>query len=54
MSPAVTPILQPDAAAMLRQLQHLIEGDLDGAHDGTIELAWMRLTATSWRPIMCR
>jgi len=40
MSTAVTPILEPDSAAMARQLQHLVEGDLDGAHNGTIELAW--------------
>lgn len=36
----VQPILSPDAAAMRQHLEHLFGGDLDGAHDGLIELAW--------------
>jgi hypothetical protein len=37
---AVDPILAPDPDAMRRQLEHVFHGDLDGAHDGLIELAW--------------
>jgi hypothetical protein len=37
---AVTPILAPDPDAMRKQLEHVFHGDLDGAHDGLIELAW--------------
>lgn len=40
MRAAVTPILAPDSEAMRRQLEHVFLGDLDGAHDGLIELAW--------------
>jgi KaiC/GvpD/RAD55 family RecA-like ATPase len=40
MRAAVTPILAPDSEAMQRQLEHVFHGDLDGAHDGLIELAW--------------
>ena len=40
MRAAVTPILAPDSEAMRRQLEHVFHGDLDGAHDGLIELAW--------------
>jgi len=40
MRAAVTPILVPDSEAMQRQLEHVFHGDLDGAHDGLIELAW--------------
>lgn len=36
----VAPILKPDPDAMRRQLEHVFLGDLDGAHDGLIELAW--------------
>lgn len=36
----VQPILSPDAAAMRQHLEHLFGGDLDGAHDGLVELAW--------------
>ena len=39
MRAAVTPILAPDSEAMRRQLEHVFHGDLDGAHDGLIELA---------------
>jgi hypothetical protein len=37
---AVDPILSPDPEAMRRQLEHVFLGDLDGAHEGLIELAW--------------
>jgi len=40
MTSAVQPILDPDPEAMRRQLEHVFLGDLDGAHDGLIELAW--------------
>jgi len=40
MSNAVAPILEPDSDAMRRQLEHVFLGDLDGAHNGLIELAW--------------
>lgn len=40
MRAAVTPILAPDPDAMRRQLEHVFHGDLDGAHDGLVELAW--------------
>lgn len=40
MRAAVTPIIAPDSEAMRRQLEHVFLGDLDGAHDGLIELAW--------------
>jgi hypothetical protein len=36
----VIPLMQPDADAMLRHLEHLFGGFLDGCHDGLIELAW--------------
>ena len=40
MRAAVTPILAPDPDAMRRQLEHVFHGDLDGAHDGLVELTW--------------
>ena len=40
MSDNVHPIVEPDAGQMLRHVQHLFGGDLDGCHDGKIELAW--------------
>ncbi len=40
MPNAVSPILVPDPEAMRKQLEHVFFGDLDGAHDGLIELAW--------------
>lgn len=36
----VAPILPPDPDAMRRQLEHVFFGDLDGTHDGLLELAW--------------
>lgn len=36
----VTPLLEPDAAIMLRHLEHLFGGDLDGCQDGLVEIAW--------------
>jgi hypothetical protein len=36
----VRPILEPDAGQMHRHLEHLFGGDLDGCHQGLIELAW--------------
>lgn len=36
----VVNLLQPDTDAMLRHLEHLFGGFLDGCHDGLIELAW--------------
>ena len=36
----VRPILEPDAGQMLRHVEHLFGGDLDGCHQGLIELAW--------------
>ena len=40
MSDNVHPIVEPDAGQMLRHVHHLFGGDLDGCHDGKIELAW--------------
>jgi len=34
------PLIEPDADQMLCHLEHLFGGDLDGCHDGRIELAW--------------
>ena len=34
------PLIAPDPEQMLRHLDHLFGGDLDGCHDGKIELAW--------------
>lgn len=36
----VTPLIEPEPQAMLRHLEHLFGGDLDGCHEGRIELAW--------------
>jgi hypothetical protein len=36
----VVNLMQPDPDAMLRHLEHLFGGFLDGCHDGLIELAW--------------
>ena len=36
----VRPILEPDAGQMLCHVEHLFGGDLDGCHQGLIELAW--------------
>lgn len=36
----VTPILRPNAEAMLAHLEHLFGGFLDGRHQGKIEIAW--------------
>jgi len=36
----VQPMIAPDADQMLRHLEHLFGGDLDGCHEGRIELAW--------------
>jgi len=35
----VQPMIEPDAGQMLRHLEHLFAGDLDGCHDGKVELA---------------
>ncbi len=40
VSDNVRPIVEPDAEQMLRHVQHLFGGDLDGCHEGRIELAW--------------
>jgi AAA domain len=40
VSDNVHPIVEPDAGQMLRHVQHLFGGDLDGCHEGKIELAW--------------
>jgi hypothetical protein len=40
VSDNVHPIVEPDAGQMLRHVQHLFGGDLDGCHEGRIELAW--------------
>ena len=32
--------MKPDADAMLDHVEHLFGGDLDGLHEGRIELAW--------------
>ena len=37
---AVATPLAPDPAQMLAHLHHLFAGDLDGCHDGLVELAW--------------
>jgi hypothetical protein len=34
------PMIEPDAGQMLRHLEHLLGGDLDGCHEGRLELAW--------------
>lgn len=36
----VTPMIEPDADAMRAHLEHVFGGDLGGAHDGRIEIAW--------------
>ena len=36
----VRPILEPDAGQMLRHMEHLFGGELDGCQEGVIELAW--------------
>jgi hypothetical protein len=36
----IQPMIGPDPEQMLRHLEHLFGGDLDGCHDGKIELAW--------------
>ena len=36
----VQPMIEPDPEQMLRHLEHLFGGDLDGCHEGRIELAW--------------
>lgn len=33
-------MIEPDPEQMLRHLEHLFGGDLDGCHEGKIELAW--------------
>jgi hypothetical protein len=33
-------MIAPDPEQMLRHLEHLFGGDLDGCHEGKIELAW--------------
>jgi hypothetical protein len=36
----VQPMIEPDPQQMLRHLEHLFGGDLDGCHEGRVELAW--------------
>ena len=36
----VQPMIEPDPEQMLRHLEHLFGGDLDGCHEGKVELAW--------------
>ena len=36
----VQPLIEPDAEQMLRHLEHLFGGYLDGCHEGKVELAW--------------
>ncbi len=36
----VQPMIEPDPRQMLSHLEHLFGGDLDGCHEGRIELAW--------------
>ncbi|HEX6011576.1 MAG TPA: hypothetical protein VFY87_07195 [Geminicoccaceae bacterium] len=38
--PTSGPSLEPDPGTMRRHLDHLFGGDLDGLHDGLVELAW--------------
>lgn len=40
----VTPMLEPDQQAMRAHIAHLFGGDLDGAHDGLIEICWTSST----------
>ncbi|MCC6194599.1 MAG: AAA family ATPase [Burkholderiales bacterium] len=40
MTSNVTAIFQPDETAMLRHLEHLFGGTLDGRHEGLIEIGW--------------
>jgi len=40
----VMPITLPDRDMMRQHLEHLFGGDLDGCHDGLIEIAWTRST----------
>lgn len=40
MADNVSPMFKPDEAAMLRHLEHLFGGNLDGKHEGKIEIAW--------------
>lgn len=44
MNGVVMPILEPDADAMRIHLERMFGGDLDGAQDGLIELAWTAST----------
>jgi hypothetical protein len=36
----VRPMIEPDADEMFRHLEHLFASDLDGCHEGKVELAW--------------
>jgi hypothetical protein len=36
----VQPMIEPDRDQMLRHVEHLFGGYLDGCHEGKIELAW--------------
>lgn len=36
----VQPMIEPDPRQMLSHLEHLFGGDLDGCHEGRVELAW--------------
>ena len=48
----VRPILEPDAEQMLCHVEHLFGGDLDGCHQGLIELAWTDPADNSLRHAM--
>lgn len=40
MAANVQPIIEPDPEQMHRHLEHLFGGELDGCHDGLIEISW--------------
>jgi AAA domain len=48
----VRPIIEPDAEQMLCHVEHLFGGDLDGCHQGLIELAWTDPADNSLRHAM--
>ena len=46
LSQHVHPELRPSKKLILLHLEHLFGGDLDGKHEGMIELAWTTTKAT--------
>lgn len=44
MQTNVAPLIEPDSEQMRQHLGHLFERDLDGAHDGLVEIAWTEST----------